>query len=134
MPIKDLNQLLASLQPVLSEQECVFITLAYAQYGDAAPLQPIASVAEPEGLTLVVPRRLADQQGHAYQSVFRCLTLNVNSDLQAVGLTAAVATALAQHSISANVVAGFHHDHIFVPSAAAAHALTVLQELSARYQ
>lgn len=130
MSIKDLSQLLASLQPVLSKQDFVFITLAGAQYGDAAPLRPIVSVAETEGLTLVVPRHLAEQHGHAYEGVFRCLTLTVNSDLLAVGLTAAVATALAQHNISANVVAGFHHDHILVPAAAAAHALAVLQELS----
>jgi len=36
--------------------------------------------------------------------------------LSAVGLTAVFAGALAAAGISANVVAGFHHDHVFVHS------------------
>jgi len=42
------------------------------------------------------------------------ITLNIHSSLEAVGLTAAFATALGKHNISANVVAGCYHDHIFV--------------------
>lgn len=134
MSIKDLNQLLASLQPKLSQTDCVFITLAQGQYGDATALNPLACVMEAEGLTLVVPRPLADQYGHEYTGVFRRLTLCVPSDLQAVGLTAAVATALAEQAISANMVAGFFHDHIFVPAPDADRALGVLEELSAAYR
>ena len=58
------------------------------------------------------------------------VSLTIQSDLAAVGLTAAFARALADHGISANVVAGFHHDHIFVPWASRDKALTALQELS----
>ncbi len=43
------------------------------------------------------------------------ITLTVHSDLQAVGLTAAFAAALAQADIPCNVVAGAYHDHLFVP-------------------
>jgi hypothetical protein len=57
------------------------------------------------------------------------ITLTVHSDLQAVGLTAAVATALAQSGISCNVVAAAFHDHIFVPVESAKEALSVLQQL-----
>ena len=42
------------------------------------------------------------------------ISLTVHSDLAAVGLTAAFATALGGEGISANVVAGYFHDHIFV--------------------
>jgi hypothetical protein len=54
----------------------------------------------------------------------------VASDLDAVGLTAVVATALAGQGIPANVVAGFHHDHVFVPVDRGAAAMRVLAALS----
>ncbi|MFT5520425.1 MAG: hypothetical protein ACI9IA_001018, partial [Enterobacterales bacterium] len=54
----------------------------------------------------------------------------VHSSLEAVGLTAAVATALTQKGISANVIAAYYHDHIFVPSDKAASALEALLAIS----
>ena len=58
------------------------------------------------------------------------LTLDVHSSLLAVGLTAAVSTALAGAGIPANVIAGFHHDHILVPEDRADEAVSCLQRLS----
>lgn len=60
------------------------------------------------------------------------ITLTVHSDLQAVGLTAAVATSLADAGISCNVVAAAHHDHLFVPVESAGLAIAVLQALQDR--
>lgn len=54
------------------------------------------------------------------------------SDLAAIGLTAAVATALAGAALPCNAVAGHHHDHLFVPSDRADDALRILRELQAR--
>jgi hypothetical protein len=48
-----------------------------------------------------------------------------------VGLTAAVATALARENISCNVVAAYHHDHLFVAQTDAERALGALLALSA---
>jgi hypothetical protein len=59
------------------------------------------------------------------------ITLSVYSDLHAVGLTAAVAAALASEGISCNVVAALRHDHLFVPVDRADDALTVLERLQA---
>ena len=58
------------------------------------------------------------------------ITLTVDSALDLVGLTAAVATALTKADISCNVVAGLHHDHLFVPVDKADAALEVLRRLS----
>jgi len=54
----------------------------------------------------------------------------VTSALDAVGLTAAVATTLTSDGIACNVVAGFHHDHLFVPVEKAANAISALTALS----
>jgi len=89
-----------------------------------------AAVAEEEGLTLVVPRQDADRAGLAYDYVAGWITLRVHSALEAVGLTAAVAEAMARNGISCNVVAGFHHDHLFVPHADAFRARDALEMLT----
>ena len=59
------------------------------------------------------------------------ITLRVQSALQAVGLTAAVSTALAAEGISANVVAAYRHDHVFVPWDRRHGALAALQACAA---
>ena len=99
-------------------------------YGDHSGLEPFAAVTESEGLTLVIPKLKADQHQIAYESVFRCITLNVHSSLDAVGLTAAVSTQLAEYGISANVIAGYFHDHIFVQDELADKAIIVISELT----
>jgi len=52
--------------------------------------------------------------------------------LAAVGLTAAVARALADAGISCNVVAAAHHDHLFVPVDRAAEAIEALSRLQSQ--
>jgi len=64
----------------------------------------------------------------------RQITLTVHSSLEAVGLTAAFATELTRHGISANVVAGYYHDHIFVGAGDAERAVAALQGLSERHR
>ena len=71
----DLQVILRTLRPVVSSEEFVFLSFANASYGDHAELTPVASVAEPEGLALVVPRTRADETGAAYDGVFRRLSL-----------------------------------------------------------
>ena len=84
-----------------------------------------------EGVTLVLdtqtalPRNIKNIQG-----LFRCITLNVHSSLESVGLSAKVSTKLAEHGISANILAGYYHDHIFVPFGRANDAMAAIKELS----
>src|SRR5687768_522502 len=129
MPITDLPTLLRSLAPVLRDDEWVFCWLpadATRAHADVA----LASVREDGGVSLVLPRAHARAHGLPDAPAFRCLTLTVHSSLEAVGLTAAVATALAARGIAANVVAGARHDHLFVPAARAEGALALLRALA----
>lgn len=126
---KDLAVLLRSLRPVRQPGEYVFCTLP--PFRSVPPdIQPVGIFSEPEGLTVIVPRTVADVHAWPYSFTAAWLTLTVHSALDAVGLTAAVAHALTQANISCNVVAAFYHDHIFVPTADAECALQALQALS----
>jgi hypothetical protein len=125
---RNLDELIASLAPTLHDGEFAFVTFPEATYGAHADLSPVAAFAEAEGLTLVVPRQRAERAGLSFDGVFRMITLNVHSSLAAVGLTAAVAGRLAKRGISANVVAAFYHDHVFVPAPRAEEALRALEE------
>ena len=126
----DLNKLIGSMQPVLSESEYVFASLEKDSQVSVAELAPLGTFHEKEGLTVIVPKTNADVSGLSYEGVFQCITLNVHSSLDAVGLTAAVSAALTRENISANVVAAYYHDHIFVPIAKANQALSCLQKLA----
>lgn len=125
---KNLAILLATMQPKLLEQDFVFCTLPEANYGDFVHCNPIATFQESEGLTLIIEQSNADAAQLVYNGVFKAITLTVHSSLDAVGLTAAVATKLAQHSISANVIAAYYHDHIFVGKNDAQKAMIALAE------
>ena len=125
---KNLESLLRSMSPSLTEGDYVFCTVKNSRYGDYADAQPIASFVETEGLTLVLPRDAAERFNLPYEGVFRCISLGVHSSLEAVGLTAAVAGKLAAHGIAANVIAAYYHDHIFVQSELADRAIGILSE------
>lgn len=122
---RDIVVLLRDMQPVLSD-----VSYGFGVWTTGAlTLQPFATVAEAEGLTVVAA--LADMKAAGMQSEpWARLSLTVHSDLAAVGLTAAIAGALAAEGISANVIAGFHHDHVFVQWSRRHDALAALQELS----
>ena len=95
-----------------------------------ACVEPMATIREEEGLTVVVEKDVADGAGLEYDFVAAMITLRVRSRLDAVGLTAVVSSLLAKAGISCNVVAGYFHDHLFVPVEMAAEALELLSRLS----
>ncbi len=126
-PISDLSVLLRSMEPHL--QDGTYVYVLSEGNPDLMDRRVVASVREAEGLSLIVEKSFASENG--LQPHFECawITLNVNSDLAAVGLTAAFASALGESRISCNVVAGLNHDHIFVPVHQAEVALKVLRAL-----
>ncbi len=92
-------------------------------------LNVVASMREPEDLTLILPEQEALQ--HGFNIHFRCswITFTVNSTLDSVGLTASFSRVLAHESITCNVIAGTHHDHIFVPKEKTVDALQCLEKI-----
>ncbi|TSD75445.1 ACT domain-containing protein [Pseudomonas sp. KBS0710] len=123
-----LATLLRSMSPHLNKGDYVFCTLPDQRI--PAGCEVIGSFREQEGLTLIVERQQAEQAGLAFEYVAAWITLNVHSALEAVGLTAAFASALGSAGISCNVIAGFYHDHLFVGRADAERAMDVLRQLA----
>lgn len=126
-PERDLARLLRGLRPMRAPDPYVF---ASADGPLASGLAPFATVQEAEGTTVVVARAEADATGLRYEFVAARITLTVTSALDAVGLTAAVAGRLAEAGIACNVIAGLHHDHLFVPVARADEAMALLGALA----
>ncbi|MBN8950389.1 MULTISPECIES: ACT domain-containing protein [unclassified Rhizobium] len=129
--ITDLQQLLSGMKPSLAEGEFVYCSVPASMLADHIHLRPLGFFREKEGVTLILPLETAREAGFPAAPTMRMITLEVHSSLEAVGLTAAFATALGNEGISANVVAAYHHDHIFVPAADAGRAMAALQALSA---
>ncbi len=127
--ISELNELLTHLSPSCDYQDYVFCTLESARYGSNTVLEPIASFQEDEGLSLIVLKDHADLQGIDYEAVYNKISFGVHSSLQAVGLTAAVASSLSERGICANVVSAFYHDHVFVGKDQVETALGILNKL-----
>ncbi len=126
---RNLEALLRRASPRRVDGEYVYTRLEPGADVPSAA-HPVVTVAEREGLTLVLPRGEADELGLPYEFVAGWITLEVHSALDAVGLTAAVSTALADAGIPANIVAGFTHDHVFVPAGRAAEAVRALSSLA----
>lgn len=124
---RDLTKLIAGMEPRLDPENYLFTSVP----PDFQPAQkPLLRFQEEEGDTLILKVSDAQTAGINASQQFRRITLNVHSSLAAVGLTAAFAQKLMEHDISANVVAGFYHDHIFVPSQDADNAMEALKALS----
>jgi hypothetical protein len=131
-PVSDLAELLRTLRPVLNDGNYVFAVLPHD--ADTGALEALATFRENEGITVVVEEGRAQLAG--LRVLFRAawITLTVHSDLQAVGLTAAVAGALTRANISCNIIAAAHHDHVFVPAESARAAIEALQALQREHQ
>ncbi len=125
-----LQDLIRQLSPKLDPNSYVYCTVPRTKYGELEKLKPIVSIAELEGLTLVIPLQQAQDEGLDYYRVFRRITLEGHSSLEALGLTSVVTSLLADRGITTNVIAGFYHDHMFVPSDRTDEAMEALKELA----
>ncbi len=124
----DLDVLLAQMEPALADGCFVYACVPESDLVAHLARAPVGLFREAEGVTLFLPMEAAE--GLSASPPMRLITLTVHSSLEAVGLTAAFAAALTQAGISANVVAGFYHDHLFVPERDAVRAMETLRALS----
>ena len=129
--IADLETLLKSMKPQLDPRQFLFVTLR-SEITPSLLSEAVMVFREREGTTLILPAETARECG--LDAAFPCkmITLNVHSDLAAVGFLAAILPRLASAGIGVNPVSAFFHDHLFVPADRAEDALTILQELSLR--
>lgn len=129
-------QMISGMTPVL--QPGIFVFVSTEDPALVASLFPnaISTFREEEGMSMLIPVDLAERSMLNVDHPMRCITLNVFSSLEGVGLTSAVSTALGDSGIACNIVAAFHHDHVFIPAAAcnkAMEVLTSLQSQAAKY-
>ena len=130
--LTDLDEILDSLQPRLDPAEYLYCTVSTRPEIPWAEQGVIAVIREDEGSTLVIERDAARRLGLDGIGGFRRISLGVHSSLHAVGLTALAASTLSERGISANVIAGYYHDHFLVPAASVHEAMEGLQSLAAK--
>lgn len=123
----NLTKLIQNMNPILNDGDYVFCTIL-----DLSNIQidlVIGTFREIEGWTIILSKMEADKLNLSYDYIAAWITLEIHSALDAVGLTAAFAGALGKNGISANVVAGYYHDHIFVAKKDKWKALEVLENM-----
>jgi hypothetical protein len=118
--IRDGTAMVRAMRPERVPAAFAFVSMTAEA---AAPLMSRARgvFVEEEGVSLLLP--VAEDASDAMAQI----TLQVHSALDGVGLTAAVAGALAAEGIPCNMIAATHHDHVFVPVALAERAVAVLE-------
>ena len=126
----DLATLLSTLSAKLHPDTYVFATLPD---GIVPPgLNPRMVFVEDEGTTLICTRDQAQAVGIAYEFPCRMITCDVHSALEAVGFIAHIATKLAAAGMGVNPVAGYYHDHLFIPEGREDDALKILADIAAQ--
>jgi hypothetical protein len=123
------------MEPILNPGIFCFVSVPLNT--EVSTIEFVSMIREKEGMTLVVKESIAERLNLTVLFRSSWITLNVRSafdviHLDALGLTAALATQLASDGIRCNVIAGAFHDHIFVPVESAERAIASLQLLLRR--
>lgn len=127
--VESARDMIRGMNPVLQPGRFVFCSSADGEPPASLRDAALATFREAEGLSLLLHEDDAVKAGLSASAPMRQITLKVYSSLTGVGLTAAVATALAEESIACNIIAATLHDHIFVPVKDADRAMAVLARL-----
>lgn len=127
----NLTRLIQRMAPKLNDGLYVFVTVNDINLIERK--DSICEFKESEGTTVVLEKSKADQLNLAYESVMSWITLMIHSSLDAVGLTAIISGELKKYVISCNVIAGYYHDHLFVPNQDEEKAMKILTDLSKNY-
>lgn len=129
--ISDLETLLHSMSPQLEDNIYVFATVSMDRLARLS-CEPLMVFKEGEGVTLILEKSTADAEGIEGAMPSKRITLNVHSALEAVGFMAAISKGLMEEGIPCNVVAGYYHDHLFIPLDKVDRAMDVLHGFAAK--
>ncbi len=114
------------LQPFLNPGTYQFQTRLQVEFHPGI----IATFREEEGITLIVRTDSnGDDALNEEDMLWSWITLQNNTSLDKVGITAKFAAALAKSDIPCNVMAAHHHDHIFVPIGKTQDAMDILGQV-----
>ncbi len=108
----NLQEVLNSLEVDCDHIQYGFTTTNAGNHTDSKEI--IATFWEDEGQTIVATVDFLEESKIPYDGPFAKLSIKVHTSLELVGLTAALSTKLTEEGISANVIAAYFHDHIFV--------------------
>lgn len=124
--ISDLSTLLRHMSPVLEETIYVFASVPEERLKSLNAI-PLMIFREAEGVTLVLAKSDAEAEQIEGAMASKRITLNVHSALEAVGFMAVISNALKDVGVPCNVVAGYYHDHLFIPLDKVDRAMAVLK-------
>jgi hypothetical protein len=125
--ITDLQQTLSSIKVVCDDVQYGFASIPDSFGIDSEKV--LATFHENGRLAVIAPKSYLDPKGIDSEGPYAKLTIDVHTSLELVGLTAVMAAKLAEHGISANVVAAFYHDHVFVQYKLREKAASLLEDL-----
>ena len=123
----DLRRLLGGLAPELAAQPR---TIRSQAADVSVPADAIMSFREHEGITTIMVVDESAVDASADEPLWAQITLRIHSSLDAVGMMAAIAAALAARDIPCNAVSAYYHDHLFVPWPRRDDTLAALRELT----
>tara|TARA_X000000950_G_scaffold59239_1_gene71821 strand:+ start:84 stop:458 length:375 start_codon:yes stop_codon:yes gene_type:complete len=89
----------------------------------------ICSFKESEGYSIIISKEEAIKNNLPFYFVSAWITLEIDSTLDSIGLTSAFSKKLTKAEISCNVIAAYHHDHIFVPYLDKHKAMEILSDM-----
>ena len=123
----DLSEVLKALTVSCDDVSYGFVSVENTQFKFEEGM--LGTFQEKEGVTIIATNEYLAKNGLQSEALFAKLTVDVETSLQMVGLTAVLSTTLAKNGISANVVAGYFHDYIFVQYDLRQKALETLNSL-----
>jgi len=134
--VSDLSALLKNMDPKISDSKYFMASLDPSQLLALSAYSEflIDIFREEEGLSVVFSDEILDEIKELSETdqvgPFALITLNVYSDLMAVGFLAKITDALAKQGISVNAFSAYHHDHLFVPYDKREKVLEILKKLA----
>lgn len=126
--LPELSEVLKIMKPKIQPGEYIFCVVSEAKFR-TMNIKALCTFKEKEGISAILDRPSADGNAIQYSSVWKMISLSVNSSLESIGMLAAISTRFAKERIPLNVISAYHHDHLFVPVQFAEKAMALLKKI-----